>query len=156
AACVANLRELAVQLRPWRQSDDGDAMVTTGSQLPMAPVTTAKLLASLQLTKGPRSLKRSANEERGSRRSALLLGGHAGANMGGVEIPEVDFSMGIEAAGDHAEVDDHERFPAEDPAELPLLAMRLLCRRAANGTREALQIEVSDEQGSDGSGAHGK
>lgn len=127
---LKNLKELAAQLRPWRQ-EESDANAQTS-------VTSAKLMASLVLNKGPRSLKRSTNEERGSRRLALVLGGHSAAS--GVDVPEVDFNAGEE----HADLDDHlERYPSEDLTELPLLAMRVLCRRAAS-PKEALAIVEAD------------
>ena len=130
---LKNLKELAAQLRPWHQ-EESDATPAIQN----AVVTSSKLMASLVLTRGPRSLKRSANEERGSRRLALVLGGHSAAS--GVDVPEVDFKAG--EAGEHDLADDHERYPSEDQSELPLLAMRVLCRRAASSPKEALSIAI--------------
>ena len=136
---LKNLKELAAQLRPWRPEEE------SGSPGPMKD---AKLMSSLILSKGARSLKRSANEERGSRRMALVLGGHAGATNG-VEIPEVDFkaSESVEHGDLQVVADDHERFPTDDLTELPLVAIRVLCRRAAAGSKEAMAIVLHDEEG---------
>ena len=134
---LTNLKELAAQLRPWRPEDESSIQ---------GPMKDAKLMSSLILAKGARSLKRSANEERGSRRMALVLGGHAGA-ANGVEIPEVDFKAGEVEHGDlPAVADDHERFPSDDLTELPLVAIRVICRRAAAGSKEALGIVLHDEE----------
>lgn len=135
--CLKNLKELAAQLRPWEEEQGRE--------------TNAKLMSSLILSKGARSLKRSANEERGSRRFALVLGGHAGATNG-VEIPEVDFkaSESLEH-GDLA--DDHERYPSDDLTELPLVAIRVICRRAATGPKEALAIALHEADGTNASKA---
>ena len=127
--CLKNLKEISAQLRPWE--DPGAA------QLPHV-----KLMSSLMLTKGARSLKRS-EEERGNRRMSLVLGGHAGASNG-VEIPEVDFKASESL---EQEADDHERYPSDDLNELPLVAIRVLCRRAAAGPREALAIALEDGAG---------
>ena len=135
---LKNLRELAAQLRPWRPEEESNSQ---------GPMKDAKLLSSLILAKGARSLKRSANEERGSRRMALVLGGHAGATNG-VEVPEVDFkaSESVEHGDLPAVADDHERFPSDDLTELPLVAIRVICRRAAAGSKEALGIVLHDEE----------
>ena len=144
---LKNLRDLAAQLKPWRPEESD----TTNGAVAQAPVTSSKLMASLVLTRGPRSLKRSTNEERGSRRLALVLGGHSAAS--GVDVPEVDFKAGESA--EHADLADdlNERYPSEDLTELPLLAMRVICRRAASSPREALAIavdQVADVKGRDG------
>eukprot|EP00438_Fugacium_kawagutii_P032939 Skav212437 [mRNA] locus=scaffold5136:1313:7977:+ [translate_table: standard] len=133
---LKNLRELAAQLKPWRPEEESSP----------GPLKDAKLMSSMILAKGARSLKRSANEERGSRRMALVLGGHAGA-ANGIEIPEVDFraSESVEHGDLPAVADDHERFPSDDLTELPLVAVRVLCQRAAAGSKEALGIVLHDE-----------
>ena len=127
--CLKNLKELAAQLRPWEDDSSGSM------------ASNAKLMASLVLTKGPRALKRS-DEERGSRRMKLVLGGHSGASNG-VEVPEVDFKAESAAGEDLA--DDHERYPSDDLTELPLLATRVICRRAAAGPKDALELAVPQE-----------
>ena len=145
---LKNLKELAAQLRPWHPAES-DATNGAASHGPL--VTSSKLMASLVLTRGPRSLKRSANEERGSRRLALVLGGHSGAS--GVDVPEVDFKAA--EAGEHGDLaDDHERYPSEDLTELPLLAMRVICRRAAANSKEALTIAI-DQVADGGRGRDG-
>eukprot|EP00930_Biecheleria_cincta_P025737 TRINITY_DN18269_c0_g1_i1.p1 TRINITY_DN18269_c0_g1~~TRINITY_DN18269_c0_g1_i1.p1 ORF type:complete len:1831 (+),score=360.08 TRINITY_DN18269_c0_g1_i1:175-5667(+) len=149
-ACAAGLRELLAQLRPWRQ-EETDASTATSTQT--QAVATAKLMACLAPTKTPSSFKRSANDERGSRHLALVLGGHAGA-VSGVEVPEVEFCA-EEVNKDGEPSDDHERFPSEDLAELPLVAMRVLCRRAASCPREALAIAVNGDD-AEGGGLGGK
>lgn len=116
--CLSQLRELVAQL-----------------QFAETTVTTARLLSSVRLTKAPRAFKRSTTEERGSRLT-LFLGGYSGVD--GVEVAEVDFSGD---AADHETPD--ERFPPCD--ELPLLSMRLLCRRAAN-IREGLGIVLTEDK----------
>eukprot|EP00931_Biecheleriopsis_adriatica_P064560 TRINITY_DN39323_c0_g1_i1.p1 TRINITY_DN39323_c0_g1~~TRINITY_DN39323_c0_g1_i1.p1 ORF type:complete len:1857 (+),score=399.70 TRINITY_DN39323_c0_g1_i1:64-5634(+) len=150
--CMKNLKELVAQLRPWQQ-EDADT-VTNGASQQHQMLTTAKLLAGILNPKGPRALKRSANEERGSKRLALVLGGHTGAHVSGIEVPEVDF-VGGEAAGELGEPDDREKYPGDESAELPLLAMRVLCRRAASGSKEALAIAVHSDLSAD-SAATGK
>jgi len=133
-ACLVKLREVIAQLRPWQQTE-GEPPAPSGGE----PPSTLKLLACLQLSKAPRSLKRSVSEERGSR-LPLRLGGYAGVDVG-VEVAEVDFAgeePAEEPKGGQALVD--ERVPSGSLAELPLVAMRLLRRRAAGGALEALGI----------------
>ena len=134
--CLKNLKELAAQLRPWEEESSSNGLTSLSH---------TKLMSSLILSKGARSLKRSANEERGSRRMALVLGGHAGATNG-VEIPEVDFKAS--ESSEHGDLaDDHERYPSDDLNELPLIAIRVICRRAATGPREALAIALHEADG---------
>lgn len=135
-ACMGQLRELMAQLRPWQAVE--------GEPAPPGPkdlVSTAKLLACLRVSKAPRSFKRSVDENRVSRLS-LLLGSYGGDDRG-VEVAEVDFVGGD--ASEHVEVPD-ERLPPSDLAEIPLLAMRLLCRRAAVGAREALDVILTEDK----------
>lgn len=146
--CSVQLRELVAQLKPWQQGEGDQPALQNAAGV--TSVSTGKLMASLQNLGAPRALKRSTNEEQGTKLS-LSLGGYTGAGTGGVEIPEADFGVGGDAGGEHAEGSDKERFPAGDMVQLPLLAMRLLCRRASVGPREALSIALNEDDNSNAS-----
>jgi len=132
-ACLAQLRELTAQLKPWQQVEGEPAPPVAGENVP-----TARLLACLRVGQAPRSFKRSVDEIRVSHLS-MRLGGYCGVD-GGVEVAEVDYVGGD--AAEQVEVAE-ERFPPSDLAEIPLLAMRLLCRHAAKGAREAVEVVLA-------------
>eukprot|EP00928_Gymnodinium_smaydae_P095593 TRINITY_DN8249_c0_g4_i1.p1 TRINITY_DN8249_c0_g4~~TRINITY_DN8249_c0_g4_i1.p1 ORF type:complete len:1883 (-),score=387.78 TRINITY_DN8249_c0_g4_i1:67-5715(-) len=140
-AFLTQLRELVAQLRPWQQpAADGEQAADVG--IAAEAVSTSKLMTCARLpTAPPRGLKRSSQEDR-SHQLALLLGGYAAADLA-VEVAEVDF---VGEDGDDERKLSDERRPSGNLAELPLLAVRLLCRRARENVREALAIELSEDR----------
>jgi hypothetical protein len=138
AACIAQLRELSAQLRPWQQAEGEAAPPVNAENVP-----TLRLLTSLRMARAPRSFKRSVDEAKINRLS-VKLGGYCGVE-GGVEVAEVDF---VGDAGEHGEVVPDERFPPSDLAEIPLLTMRLLRRRAARSARDAVEVVLTTDSAS--------
>eukprot|EP00929_Paragymnodinium_shiwhaense_P107932 TRINITY_DN74281_c0_g1_i1.p1 TRINITY_DN74281_c0_g1~~TRINITY_DN74281_c0_g1_i1.p1 ORF type:complete len:1849 (+),score=508.48 TRINITY_DN74281_c0_g1_i1:103-5649(+) len=134
---VTHLREIVAQLKPWQQAEGEPPPPGVGEMLPAA-----RLLACLQLPKTQaRSLKRSTDEEH-THQLAVRLGGYSGADAG-VEVAEVDFA-GIEA--DEQEQLAEEKRPSGDLQQLPLVSMRLLCRKVSAGVREAIQVVTTEDK----------